>query len=114
MQTSDTVWICYEASRSRDAIALATRLRRRGVPVDMLYGGKLKNQTKKARSENPLALVTLFADLRNTIKRRWDEAGRELSQEEIQKYLAWQAEDDTPLPDPIAVLQRLGDNPVIA
>ena len=112
MTERDTVWICYEPSRVNDATALASSLRRQGVPVDMPYGGRLRKQTKTARSSDPLGLVTLFDDGRSTLRRRWDESGRELATDDIDLYLAWQAEDDDPPRDPMQILTLLGDDPV--
>jgi len=114
MLKQNTIWICYEPARALTAIGFATRLRRNGVAVEMAYGGKLKNQTKKARADNPLALITLFCDGRNSIKRRWDERGQDLTLDDIFEYLIWQAEDDLQVKDPLRVLTLLGDDPILA
>lgn len=98
------VAVCCERGCEQDALTLAVRLRRAGVPCETRLRGK--RQFDKAKAAGASNIVTVGPD-ETRYWSRFDNRSVALTVDEVVSYEGWLADDSNTLPDPVDVLLKM-------
>lgn len=96
----DAVAVCHERGEIDAALAIATTLRRAGIPADLPLAGKPARQFERGKAQGYCTIITAKGA---GVARLWADwrAAHEGTASEITDYLIWLDDDTDTVPEPV-------------